>query len=64
MESGIITRQARNFLAAHPEFEPLDFEFAPADPAYPPIRSEGGRVTLYPDLHGTDGFYIAKMRKR
>ena len=52
------------FLAAHPEFEPLDFEFAPADPAYAPIRSEGGRVTLYPDLHGTDGFYIAKMRKR
>ena len=52
------------FLAAHPEFEPLDFEFVPADPAYPPIRSEGGRVTLYPDLHGTDGFYIAKMRKR
>lgn len=28
-----------------------------------PVTATDGRVTLYPHRHGTDGFYIAKMRK-
>lgn len=51
------------FLAAHPEFEPLDFFFPSCDPACPDIVSERGAVTLMPDLHGTDGFFIARMRR-
>ena len=27
------------------------------------IRSEGGMCRLYPQRHGTDGFFIAKFRK-
>ena len=52
------------FLAAHPEFEPLDFFFPSCDPACPDIASERGAVTLMPDLHGTDGFFIARMRRK
>ena len=52
------------FLAAHPEFEPLDFFFPSCDPACPDIVSERGAVTLMPDLHGTDGFFIARMRRK
>ncbi len=52
------------FLESHPDFEPCDFAFSSHDPAYPDIRSEGGCVTLYPDIHGTDGFFIARMRKK
>ena len=44
------------FLATHPEFETVDFEVGG-------IRSAGGMLTLLPHIHGTDGFFIAKMRK-
>lgn len=44
------------FLALHPEFVPEDF-------AAGPICSKGGMLTLTPDEHGTDGFFIAKLRK-
>lgn len=44
------------FLALHPEFVPEDF-------AAGPIASKGGMLTLTPDEHGTDGFFIAKLRK-
>ena len=44
------------FLASHPEFSAQDF-------AVGDIRSESGMLTLTPDEHGTDGFFIAKMRK-
>ena len=44
------------FLSAHPEFAPEDF-------AVGDIQSEGGMLTLLPDVHGTDGFFIAKLRK-
>lgn len=39
------------FLAAHPEFEPLPF--VPGRP--------GAQLSLAPDTHGTDGFFIAKF---
>lgn len=44
------------FLALHPEFVPEDF-------AAGPICSKDGMLTLTPDEHGTDGFFIAKLRK-
>lgn len=53
-----------DFLATHPDFEPCDLTFPSRDPAYPDVRSERGCATLYPDLHGTDGFFIARMRKK
>jgi 16S rRNA (cytosine967-C5)-methyltransferase len=46
------------FLAAHPEFEP-----APALPASIGLGNEP-EIQLLPHLHGTDGFYIAAMRRR
>ena len=45
------------FLAAHPEFAPEDFSFGG-------ICSKDGMLTLTPDEHGTDGFFIAKLVKR
>ena len=51
------------FLAAHPEFEPLDFAF-PARDGGAPAASAGGMLTLYPDEHRTDGFFIARLRKK
>ena len=51
------------FLAAHPAFEPLDFGF-PARDGGSPATSEGGMLTLYPDEHRTDGFFIARIRRK
>lgn len=46
------------FLASHPDFAPEGFELpAPLGPV------EGGRLSLYPHIHGTDGFFICKLRK-
>lgn len=45
------------FLAGHPEFETTDFSVGG-------LGSQNGRLSLYPDVHGTDGFFIAKMRKK
>ena len=44
------------FLDSHPEFTPADFSVGE-------ITSEGGRLALAPDLHGTDGFFVAKFIK-
>lgn len=52
------------FLAAHPAFEPLDFVFPAKDSTVSDIRSEGGMVTLLPDKNATDGFFIARLRKK
>ena len=47
------------FLDAHPDFQPEAFSLpAPIGPV------EGGRLTLGPHIHGTDGLYIAKLRRR
>ncbi len=44
------------FLKRNPEFALTDFELGE-------IKSREGSVTLYPHVHGTDGFFIARMRK-
>ena len=52
------------FLAAHPEFEPFDFTFPAKDETVRDIISEGGMVTLLPDANRTDGFFIARLRRK
>jgi 16S rRNA (cytosine967-C5)-methyltransferase len=51
------------FVATHPEFE-----FDPIAPYLPEslraTAGEAGWVQLLPHLHGTDGFFIARMRKK
>ena len=54
----------RAFLAAHPEFEPCDFTFPAKDGTVCDIVSEGGMVTLLPDQNRTDGFFIARLRRK
>ena len=49
-------RVIERFLREHTGF--LTVGFAVGD-----IRSEGGMLTLLPHIHGTDGFFIAKIRK-
>ena len=46
------------FLAAHPEFRRESF-LLPG----PAGEVSGGQITLWPQVHGTDGFYICKLRK-
>lgn len=48
----------RAFLAANPQFEAVPFEHAVCG-----ARADG-MVTLLPPVHQTDGFFIAKMRKK
>lgn len=47
----------KRFLDEHPEFEPCDFNIGG-------IRSEGGYITLHPDVHGTDGFFVCRMIRK
>ncbi len=54
------------FLAAHPEFSPVDLTFpARGNEGDKPVDivSLGGMVTLLPDANGTDGFFIAKLQR-
>lgn len=48
----------RLFLDGHPEFSAEDFSFANG------LGSDGGMLTLLPHKHGTDGFFMAKLRKK
>ena len=52
------------FLAAHPEFEPYDFSFPAKNAIVSDVLSEGGMVTLLPDRNRTDGFFIARLRRK
>ena len=45
------------FLAAHPDFTLEPFSLPE------PIGHTDGQITLWPHIHGTDGFFIAKLRK-
>lgn len=46
------------FLADHPDFAPEPFTLPG------PVGACGGMVTLWPQRHGTDGFFVAKLRRR
>lgn len=56
--------QVENFLAGHPDFALEDLR------AYLPGALDqegtlaGGQLQIYPHLHGMDGFFIARMRKK
>ena len=47
----------RHFLREHPDFQPQDFLIR----GYP---SENGMFTFWPHLHGTDGFFAARLRRK
>ena len=47
----------RRFLERNVDFEPLEFNVGE-------YESRGGWLTLYPNVHQTDGFFISKMRKK
>lgn len=50
-------RQIEAFLTERPDYALLPFEL-------PNIGASDGMVTLWPQRHGTDGFFIAKLQKR
>ncbi len=50
------TDTVSGFLADHPDFSAVDF-------CVGELESVGGELTLYPHIHGTDGFYIALIRR-
>ncbi|MGC8957079.1 MAG: RsmB/NOP family class I SAM-dependent RNA methyltransferase [Candidatus Kapaibacteriota bacterium] len=56
---------AKNFLLRHREFipEPLSLSFKSYDITLPLLDEESFELTLFPNIHGTDGFYIAKFRR-
>ena len=45
------------FLADHPDFAPEPF-------ALPHLGEQPGRITFWPHIHGTDGFFAAKLRRK
>ena len=45
------------FLKTHPCYESVDFSVGD-------LKSSDGQITLYPHIHGTDGFFIAKFRRK
>ncbi len=47
----------RDFLSAHPEFELCPWNVGS-------LYSDSGILTLYPHIHGTDGFFIAKLIRK
>ena len=49
-------RVVERFLLENREFSSVDF-------AVGDISSKDGMLTLVPHVHGTDGFFIAKLRK-
>ncbi len=50
-------RNVATFLEKHPEFEPMDFKAGN-------LTSKNGMLSLYPDLHDTDGFFVAKFKRK
>jgi 16S rRNA (cytosine967-C5)-methyltransferase len=54
------------FLASHPTFErdPLPQAFVRLLPAHPADGLPVGEAFLWPHRHDTDGFYLARLRRR
>lgn len=52
-----------DFLQKHPEFTFEDFSVPALAASVSDISSQNGMVTLLPHRHGTDGFFIAKLKK-
>ena len=50
------------FLAENDAFEPCEFEFVSSDGEK--IASKNGMMTLFPHIYNTDGFFIAKMKRK
>ena len=51
------------FLAEHRDYEP-DGRLAECLPEYLHERIDKGMLHLLPDIDGTDGFFIAKLRRK
>ena len=52
------------FLNAHPEYEPLALPES-MQPLFEPLKAARSyRLTLFPPVHGCDGFFIASFRKK
>lgn len=45
------------FLSAHPEFTAEGFRLPNG------VEAENGMLTLWPHIHGTDGFFVCKLRR-
>ena len=55
----------RDFLKANQEFYPEDITpLLPAVPEGCEETAKNGYLTMYPHVHGTDGFFIFRMRRR
>ena len=52
----------KRFLEDNDLFEPVEFNFTSDDGRR--IESKNGMLTLFPHIHGTDGFFIAKMKRK
>lgn len=50
-------QNVEKFLSRHPEFSPCEW-------AVGGISAPNGMLTLYPHVHGTDGFFIAKLIRK
>ncbi|MFZ5632920.1 MAG: 16S rRNA (cytosine(967)-C(5))-methyltransferase RsmB [Bacillota bacterium] len=58
------TGQVEGFLRSHPHFRAEDLSACLPSALGEKEAMKNGHVQLYPHRHGTDGFFIARMRRR